>query len=74
MERETLIDCICVPSTSFNQVLEPSVGNLKKYGWVVMRGLIINPGTATGINNMSMKHAGIKGAWKSIETSEKSIT
>ena len=71
MEGETVIDCTCVPSTSFNQVGEPIVGNLEKYGWVVMRGLTIDPDTATEINNMAMKGAEKEGAWKSIETSEK---
>ena len=72
MKGETVIDCTCVPSTSFNQVRETIFGDLKKYGWVVMRSLIINPSTATEINNMAMKGAGKEGAWKSIETLEKS--
>ena len=62
MEGETVIDCTCVPSTSFNQVGETIVGNLKKYGWVVMRGLTIDPGTVIEINNMAMKGAGKEGA------------
>ena len=36
MEGETVINCTCVPSTSFNQVGETIVGDLKKCGWVVM--------------------------------------
>ena len=71
MEGETVIDCTCVPSISFNQVGKTIVGNLEKYGWVVMRGLIIDPSTATKINNMAMRGAGKEGAWKSIETSQK---
>ena len=38
-----------------------------------MRGLTIDPGTATEINNMAMKGVGREGPWKSIETSEKTI-
>ena len=71
MEGETIIDCTCVPSTSFNQVGEHIVGNLEKYGWIVMCGLTIDPDTATEINNMVVKGAGWEGVWKSIETSEK---
>ena len=37
-----------------------------------MRGLTIDPDTATAINKMATKGAGVKGAWKSIESSEKS--
>ena len=29
MEGETVINCTCVPSTSFNKVGEPIVGDLK---------------------------------------------
>ena len=50
MEGETIINCTCVPMPSLNQVREPIVGNLEKYGLVVMRGLIIYPSTATEIN------------------------
>ena len=35
-----------------------------------MRGLTIDSGTATSINNMALKGNGKEGAWKSIETSE----
>ena len=62
MEGETVIDCKCVPITSFIQVGEIIVGNLEKYGWIVMRGLTIDPSTATEINNMVMKGAGNEGA------------
>ena len=59
MEGEIVIDCRYVPITSFNQVGEAIVGDLKKYGWVVVRGLIpIDPSTAAEINNMDMKGAG----------------
>ena len=37
-----------------------------------MRGLKIDPSTATEINNMAMKGVGKEGACKSVETSEKS--
>ena len=73
MEGETVVDCTCVPSTSFNQVGETIVGNLEKYRWVVMRGLTIDTSTATEINNMAIEDAGKEGAWKSIDTSEKII-
>ena len=71
MEGETVVDCTCVPSISFNQVGETIVGNLEKYGWVVMRGLTIDPSTATKINTMVTKGSGKEGVWKSIETLEK---
>ena len=38
-----------------------------------MRGLTIDPSTATEINNIAIKGAGKEGAWKSIETLEKII-
>ena len=71
MEGENVINCTCVPSTLFNQVGGDIVGDLKKYVWVIMRGLIIYPSTAIEINTMAIKGAGKEGAWKSIETSEK---
>ena len=71
MEGETVIDCTCVPNTSCNQIGETIVGNLEKCRWVFMRGLTIDPDTATKSNNMAMKGTGKEGAWKSIETSEK---
>ena len=55
MEGETVIECTCVPITSFNQVGETIVDNLEKYGWVVMRRLTIDPSTATDINTMAIK-------------------
>ena len=73
MVGKTVIDYTCVPDTSFNLVRDPIVGDLKKYGWVVMCGLTIDSDTATEINNMPMKGAGVKGAWKSIEISEQNI-
>ena len=63
IEGETEIDCTCVPDTSFNLVGEPIVGDLKTFGWVVMRGLTIDPDTAIAINKMATKDAGVKGAW-----------
>ena len=72
MEEQTVIDCTCVTGTSFNQIGGTIVGDLKKYRWVVMRCLTIDPSTATEVNNMAMKSTGIEGTWKSIETSEKS--
>ena len=36
-----------------------------------MRGVTIDPDTATEINTMAIKGAGKEGAWKLIETSEK---
>ena len=71
MEGETVIECLCVPRTSFNQVGGTIIGDLKKYGRVVMRDLIIDHSTATDINNMVMKDAGKEGAWTSIEISDK---
>ena len=32
MVGETVIDCTCVPDTSFNLVGDPTVGDLKKFG------------------------------------------
>ena len=71
MERETIINYTCLPSTSFNQIWGIIVGDLKKYEWVVMRVLTIDSSTGTKINNMAIKGAGKEGAWKSTETSEK---
>ena len=62
MEGETIIDFICVPSTSFNQAGETIVGDLKIYGWVAMHDLTINPSTATETNTMAIKGAGKEGA------------
>ena len=70
MEGETVINCTYVPKILFNQAGEPIVGDLKN-GWVVIRGLTIDPDTATEINNMAIKGAGKEGVWKSIETLEK---
>ena len=39
MEGDTEIDCTCVPDTLFNQFGETIVGDLKEFGWVVMRDL-----------------------------------
>ena len=58
MDRDTVIDCTCVTSTSYNQAGEPIVGDLKQYGWAAMRGLTIDPSTATEINTMAIKGAG----------------
>ena len=54
MKGENVINFTCVPITSFNQVGETIVGELKKYGWVVMRCLTIDPSTTTEINNMAL--------------------
>ena len=70
MEGETVVDCTCVSSTSFNKVGEAIVDDLKKYGWVVMHDLTIDSSTAIEINKMAIKGTGKEGAWKSIETSE----
>ena len=71
MEGETVIDCTCVPSTSFNQVGDTIVGNLQKFGWVVFRGLTLDPDTATDINKMATKGSGKFGRWECIESSQK---
>ena len=57
MEDEIFINCACVPSTSFNQVGETIVGDLKKNGGVVMHDLTIDPNTSTEINKMVMNDA-----------------
>ena len=66
------MDCTSVSDTSFNQVGEPIAGDLFFFGWVVMRGLTIDPDTVTSINKMATKGAGVKGARKCIESNKKS--
>ena len=50
MESETVVNCRDLPTTSDNKVGEAIVGDLKKYGWVVMRGLTIDLPITAGIN------------------------
>ena len=71
MVGDTAIDCTCVPDTSFNQVGETIVVDLKIFGWVVMRGLTIDPDIAIATNKMATKGTGVKGALKCIESSQK---
>ena len=68
-EGETVIDCRIVPTSSYDQVVESIIGDLEKYGWVVMRGLIIDYSTETDIKNIDMKDPGTQGTWKSIRSS-----
>ena len=51
----------------FNQVGEIIVGNLEKYGWVIMSGLTADTSTETAINNIAIKGSGKERTWASIK-------
>ena len=63
---ETEIDLRGIPFNSYNPG-DVIFGDMKELGWVVVKGLRIDDGTYTKINDIARKGRGHDGTWHSIE-------